>query len=107
MTTAADAPADPDDMLDLPALLRDVDLIRRHREMTWKDVSAETGIRGPKLSDLINGKIRAGLVTYQRLTRWIDPSARDYLLPGAAPARIPKETKLPPRFRQPGTEAAA
>jgi transcriptional regulator with XRE-family HTH domain len=106
--TAPDAPeprAD-DDMLDLAALLHDVDIIRRHRELKWGTVADETGVSQGRLSDLMNGKIRPGLLTYQRLTRWIDPAGVDYLTAGAAPARIPKADKVPPRLRPPGEVAA-
>jgi hypothetical protein len=106
MPAPATPPPGDDDLLDLAALLHDVDVIRSHREMTWKDVARETGVPGPKISDLINGKSTCGLVYYQRLTRWINPAARDYLLPGAAPARIPATAKVPSRFRLPAEAVA-
>jgi transcriptional regulator with XRE-family HTH domain len=105
-TPAGQLPDDEGDFLDQRALMHDVDIIRRHRGITWNQVADETGVSSGKLSEMFSGKRRPGLLSFQRLTRWIDPAAREYLTAGAAPARVPAADKTPERFRQPAEAAA-
>jgi transcriptional regulator with XRE-family HTH domain len=78
MTTA---PAEQEDLLDLPRLLYDLDVVRRHRQLSWSGVAAAAGVAVPIVSDMRNGKRRPSLATYQKLVKWLDPSATGYLLP--------------------------
>jgi predicted transcriptional regulator len=77
MTTAA---GEPEDLLDLPALLHDLDVVRRHLQISWTELGNAAGVAAPVISDLRNGKRGPSLATYQRLVRWLDPGAKDYIV---------------------------